>query len=688
MKRWVTWSLLLWLGCAGAVQAEPPVRERTEYVRGDFRFAVGPAPAFVTAHDVAAGWDPKAPGADDTVWRVWLYDNQTDRRGGHDHDYTDYAYQVRSAASLGDAGRFQIEFSPDYQQLTLHRVALRRNGVWEDRLIPEKISLARRETDFENDLYDGRVSAMIVLDDVRVDDLVRITYTITGSNPILAGQLFDGAQVGWRSPLLDAYMRVLFDPGTHVAQHLENGARAARVATRADGVEASLASHGNPAVVDEGSYPPWYQPFPLVQVGPARTWADVVAWAMPLYPAVGALPSDLEARIDAWSRLPDPHARLRAALRVVQDEVRYFGVEMGSNSHRPTAPPETWARRYGDCKDKAYLLSTVLGRVGIEAVPALVSTGRGRALADLVPTAGAFNHVIVRARIGGETVWVDPTMTQQGGDPRQFDLSAYGVGLPVMAGATAPEQILPPKVTHDGIATNERYAPDGKDGALRLQIETTYRGAWADHMRRSVSVSRTDELQRRYAEYYRKRFGKVDALQPPVVNDDRDANTLRISESYRLEAPFVQEGSDRRGLDVFGEALDTASQLPSQMARRGPIDIGRAADYRHEISIEPPSGWRSVASEERDDFASPAFDYHRSVKRDGDSVRMLYEMKVTARDLDATAAGKHLAELRNVRENLSARLRFQTPLAPLKASERDERLKALLRGALDGAGNP
>ena len=63
-----------------------------------------------------------------------------------------------------------------------------------------------------------------------------------------------------------------------------------------------------------------------MQVGPARTWGDVVAWALPLYPEDDPLPSDLLARIEAWKRLPDPHARLRAALRAVQDDVRYFGV--------------------------------------------------------------------------------------------------------------------------------------------------------------------------------------------------------------------------------------------------------------------------------------------------------------------------------------------------------------------------
>ena len=38
----------------------------------------------------------------------------------------------------------------------------------------------------------------------------------------------------------------------------------------------------------------------------------------------------------------------------------YFSVLLGDSSHRPTPPVETWARRYGDCKDKAWLLANKL----------------------------------------------------------------------------------------------------------------------------------------------------------------------------------------------------------------------------------------------------------------------------------------------------------------------------------------
>ena len=681
MKRgWMALGLLAglaWMGAAWSAEVE--------HKRGDFTFFVGPPPAFVEPREIAEAWDPKAPGADEKVWRYWLYDEQVDRRGGVDAAYTDYAYEARTSGNLGDAGRYQIQFNPEYQRLVLHAVQLRRDGAWQDRLLPDKISLVRRETDFEKDLADGNVTALIVLDDVRVNDVVRIRYTVTGSNPILAGHNWDGAATAWQNPLLDLHLRVLYDAGTRVRVHTRNNAPAPTVREREGMILAALDVHGAKPVVDEGNYPVWYSPFPRVQFGPARTWGDVVAWARPLYPAAGPLPGDLVARIAEWRKLSTPRARLTAALRAVQDEVRYFGVEMGSNTHRPTSPAETWTRRYGDCKDKTYLLVTILAQLDIEAVPALVSTTRGRGLREIEPTAAAFNHVIVRAKLGEEVVWVDPTMTQQGGDPRTLDLSGYGVGLPIAADNDALQDIPQPKTPQAGIATVESYSPNGANGGLKLEIQTTYRGANADWTRRSIAGSRMDDIQRRYADYYRKRFGELETLAAPTVKDDREANVLTITEAYALHSPFVAEGTNR-GIDVWPESLDGATTLPSTIARTGPADVGTLGEYRHEIKVIAPPGWRATMAPERDTYGSSAFDYVRSLDKDGDKVTMVYDLKVKAPDVEAPGVSKHIEQLRLVRDSLSARLRFAPPAVALDSSERDKRLKALLRDVIDAGG--
>jgi len=647
--------------------------------RGEFEFAIGPVPTFVEPATVAEHWDPAAPGLDEKSWRVWLFEEQVDRRAGRDQVYLDYVWEARAASLLGSAGKFDITFNPNYQRLVIHRVDLRRGSRWSSRLAPDHISLARREADFEKNMADGNVTALIVLEDVRVDDVVRISYSIIGSNPILGGQIVDYNRFAWRSPMLDVRMRVLYEPGVEPLVTRAGNAPEATVLRRADATEVAVRRHGAAAQLDEGSYPVWYEPAPTVRTSLARKWSDVVAWALPLYPRADGLPADLEARLAQWSKLPDPQARFSAALRAVQDEVRYFGVEMGDNTHKPHAPSETWTRRYGDCKDKTYLLVTLLQRMGIEAAPALVSTTRGRGIADTPPAASVFNHVIVRAAIDGKAYWVDPTMTLQGGQARETDLREYGAGLVIAPGTQALETITAAPPKDAGILSNEHYELLA-DGGARLKVETVYRGTRADRARQSFAGESEQDRSRRYADHYRKRFGDLEPVTPVAVDDDRDNNVLKVTEHYLLRSPYEAGTGAGRALDVQADVLGPVATLPQSMDRSGPLSFAERGHYRHEIRVTMPDRWTSQLATERVDHASDAFVYSRDLGVEGRDIRVVYDLDVKQEDVGTAQLTRHLGELRKVRDSLYARLHMQVPGTP---QERDAKLKALLDGVID-----
>ncbi|MBJ6982399.1 DUF3857 domain-containing protein [Luteimonas sp. MC1572] len=650
------------------------------HARGEFAFAIEAEPGFVQRVEVPLEWDPAAPGHDEPRWRYWWHDAQTDRRGAADHQYAEHVFEPRATSVLGEAGRFQVSFNPDYQTLAFHRVELRRDGRWVDRLVPERISLARRERGFEQDLADGLVSALVVLDDVRVGDVVRVSYSIKGSNPVLAGQVSDWSQLGWRNPVLGNRLRVLYDPGTEPAVHREHTDAEAVVTRRDDGVEVVVASAAMAAVLDEGDYPAWHQPFPQVQVAPARSWADVVAWALPLYPPPPPLPADLEARLREWARIRSPLERLTAVARAVQDEVRYFGVEMGENTHRPSAPGVTWERRFGDCKDKSYLLVTLLRRLDIHAEPALASVGRGRAVAGFVPSASDFDHVIVRVRLGREVRWVDPTQTYRGGAAGDADLSGYGMVLPLVAGSAAMVEIAAPAVGPGGVHVTERYAPAADAAHVTLEVATVYSGDAADGARRGAATERREERGRRYADYYRKRFGELDAVSLPVILDDRDRNRITVTETYLLRDALQAEGA-ARAMDTYADSLDSPSRLPSVMQRHGPLAASQRGRYRHDIEFHMPEGWSARFGQERDVQAVEGFAYSREVDVLDGVAALRYQLDVAGRDVEPGEVRTHVGSLRKVRDGLSARLRFQPPAAQASA-ERRRRLEALLKDTM------
>ncbi|WP_438895209.1 hypothetical protein, partial [Bacillus cereus group sp. BC312] len=75
----------------------------------------------------------------------------------------------------------------------------------------------------------------------------------------------------------------------------------------------------------------------------------------------------------------------------------------------PQSPQKTWDARYGDCKAKTLLLLAMLHAMGIEAEPVLAGVRLGELVPERIPSAAAFDHVLVRATIGSESLWLDGT---------------------------------------------------------------------------------------------------------------------------------------------------------------------------------------------------------------------------------------------------------------------------------------
>ena len=102
------------------------------------------------------------------------------------------------------------------------------------------------------------------------------------------------------------------------------------------------------------------------------------------------------------------------------------------------------SRRFGDCKDKALLLVTLLRALGTEAEPALVNTEARQAIADWLPSPLAFDHVIVRFVFQSRTYWVDATRALQRGTLAHFEDPPFARALVVREGETGLSEIPAP----------------------------------------------------------------------------------------------------------------------------------------------------------------------------------------------------------------------------------------------------
>jgi len=97
---------------------------------------------------------------------------------------------------------------------------------------------------------------------------------------------------------------------------------------------------------------------------------------------------------------PEFVGKLRALTSFVQSDIRYLSIQIGIGGFQPHPAAEVFRARYGDCKDKATLLSSLLHEAGIASDYVLIDTERG-IVNPGVPSA-RFNHAILAIELPSE----------------------------------------------------------------------------------------------------------------------------------------------------------------------------------------------------------------------------------------------------------------------------------------------
>ena len=89
---------------------------------------------------------------------------------------------------------------------------------------------------------------------------------------------------------------------------------------------------------------------------------------------------------------------MQALATFVQKDIRYVAIELGIGGLQPHPATEVFTHRYGDCKDKVTLLSSMLKEIGIDSHYVIINTRRGSVTENTPPNLG-FNHAIIAIQL-------------------------------------------------------------------------------------------------------------------------------------------------------------------------------------------------------------------------------------------------------------------------------------------------
>lgn len=258
------------------------------------------------------------------------------------------------------------------------------------------------------------------------------------------------------------------------------------------------------------------------------SWQDVADALTPLFAEARKIGPDSPVATLASSIAaahPDKEGRMLAALRTVQDKVRYVGLLLGDADYKPMSADEVWSRRFGDCKGKTALILALLDRLGIEAEPMLASVSFDDGLETRLPTLAMFDHIFVRAHLGDDVYYLDGTNFGQR-TLEELRQSPTRHGLPLTGNTTlvTTPDVLPSKPLQDTLLVWD--ASEGVTGKVPFVATLTLRGSTAAQMRaKTISSTDNDAL--------------ADSLKSKVPGVPNDALELVSTETDAPDGSYI-----------------------------------------------------------------------------------------------------------------------------------------------------
>ncbi|MBL0162557.1 MAG: DUF3857 domain-containing protein [Xanthomonadales bacterium] len=592
--------------------------------------------------------------------------------------YRRYASKAINAAGVDSLATIEIGFDPAYQTLELNAIDLIRDGRTIPKLADATLRVLQRETELDRRIYDGSKSATIFLEDVRVGDIVDYAYTVHGRNPVFDGREFGTLGLQFGVPIARLHARLLAPSKRDIQVLPRNSAIEARVGERNGLREHEWDQRNIAPLLPDADAPAWYDPYPVVQWSEFADWQAVANWALPLYAVPKTLSPELEAEVARIAKAePSPEGRLLAALRFVQGEIRYLGVEVGPGSHAPNPPDQVLARRFGDCKDKTLLTVTLLDRLGIEAHPALVDTDTRRALAKRMPSPGQFDHVIVQAKLGDRTIWLDPTRATQNADlahlvQPDFDLAlvidARGRGLVSMDEGREPAPARLVKATFDARA--------GLEDAIPFTVVTTLEGERAESMRNTLATNNFEELQKSYLNFYAEYYSGLEIAEPMQVKDDERTNRIITTERYRIpKFSTWSEEKKQHTADIQTPDLDEKLRSPKSTIRNAPLSVSRTSDLTLITETLLPEAWPIKPDTVK--VNDPAFSFERAITPKGNRLVITDRFKSLVDEVAAADTARYANHLAEARDQINYYLYWGQP-APAEQRAGLDRINWLL----------
>jgi len=564
-------------------------------------------------------------------------------------EYTHYIKHINNETGVQNESEVSVTFAPQFQQVIFHRVVILRDGASLDQLHADQIKVVQEETNADEFEYNGLKRAFITLKGVRRNDRIEVAYSVVGFNPVFVNKYSEEYSFNSTTAVCNYYKAIITTPSRRL--HILSKDRTPTPK------ESLLGS----SLIYFWDNPP-YSNNSTTYISEYTSWHDVVGWGLTTFNNYHYdLPAGLLKKIAGWRTIAKGDKDLFAnlATRFVQNDVRYLGLEIGANTHRPHAPAEVFGQLYGDCKDKALLLTVILQQEGIPAYVALVSTVTRGELVDAGPSPAVFDHAIVGIhRPDSSYLFVDPTTPEQRGELTSLYVPAYGYALLLKGGERRLQPVTPGHIYDYTIIEN---LVAKMDDTARYTINSVYTGGAADEERQTFAESSIKDIEESYREYYAATFDGIQKGSNISYSDDSIKNEFRVTESYAIPQLWQTAEKATRSFDYYARLVKQFLPDPSDAPNNEPIRLTWPRNVHFTLNLELPEPndieWTPVH------IKNDAYQFDFVTATNGARITLYYTLHIFKSQIAAAAVPQYKADYARMDEAIG----FQISMNDLPA---------------------
>jgi tetratricopeptide (TPR) repeat protein len=537
--------------------------------------------SFAAERDTLIARRPKANGEAVTVLQdltvATVFENGLGSR------FVQFAAEVHNAEGARRVRARSIQFDPESQRVSIRMARVHRK---------DGSVLSATET-YEEQLgepwyrvyYDTR-ALVVVFPDLEPGDSLELRYRIDDVAPrnLFADYFGDLHLFGGGESRAHAEYVLITPPSRKLFVNTPKLALTHTTEEREGQHIERYAADNLPAFRPEPDMPGTTEALPYLHVSTYASWEAVGRWWWGLVQDQLYADAELKRTVAQLKQgAKDERELVQRIYGWAVDHTRYVALEFGIHGFLPYRVPDIIRRGFGDCKDKASLIYTMLREAGVDARLTLVRTRQNGAIDRTPASLAVFDHAI--AYVPSLDLYLDGTAEHSGAlelPPGDQDVMVLVVGPNSAELRTTP--VLP---ASRNLRVRKIITKLSADGSGELSVDEHIEGADAARYRSTFEA--VDTQHERLEQKLAASFPGLTLLEHSFSNLKKREDPVVVT--YRLRTPLaarVEGGELRAAPTSIGELLRQYAPLPT---RKFPLEIDSPFELRESRTLHAPAGY-------------------------------------------------------------------------------------------------